>query len=231
MKTMFSNSVFDQGFFSATPVRRTAAAVYLGRASLSSMLPLNERTQVAGALQGITGTLGKLSELDAATSDMDRFNSLMGPDGAVFLKLLNEASALCSPVKALYDRLLFQDPGEWYADADEIRAMNDWTSRIERMYVLYAAHFPKPPPSTALPPGSPTCQAPAPAATGVSPGPSGGTTPSGSTVPGVPAGTSSAVPGSAPPESSPLILGMSTKTLLIGGGIVAGISILALVAL
>lgn len=230
MKTMFSNSVFDQGFFSAIPMRRAVApAGYLGRAILSSMMPLNERTQVGGALAGITGTLSKLTELDAAVSDMDRFNALMGPDGVEFLKLLNEASAICLKVKALYDRLFFQDPGEWYADAGEIQAMNGWTARIERMYALYAAHFPKPPPSAALPPGSPTCQTPN-SATGTPQTPAGGAA-SDPGAPGAPAGSGSTAPGQSTPAASPLILGMSTKTLLIGGGVAAGLGILALVVL
>jgi hypothetical protein len=196
----------------------------LGIANLSSMLPLNERTQVAGALQGITGTLRKLPDLDAAVSDMDHFNATMGADGAEFLKLWNEASAICTKVKALYDRLVFQDPGEWYADAAEIQAMVAWTAKVERMYALYAAHFPKPPESTAVPQGTPTCQEP------LSTTPS---TPGGAAGGGAPAPGSAAPPeGGGSPPTSPATpipsapLGVGTTPLLVGGGVLAALGLL-----
>jgi hypothetical protein len=223
MKTMFSRSVFDQGFFSGSPMRRVVApSGFLGRAHLSSMMPLWDRTRVGGALAGITGTLVKLPELDAAVSDMGKFNATMGPDGAEFLKLSDEASAICLKVKALYDRLLFQDPGEWYADGAEIQAMVDWTARIERMYFLYAAHFPKLPPSTALPPGSPTCPTPSSAV----PTTPGTTSTPGTSTPGGSGSSGSSAPGSPPPSA---ILGVDTKTVLIGGGVAAALGILVLV--
>lgn len=197
-------------------VNRIGHPQRLGMSYLASMMPANERGQVASALAGITGTLPKLPELDAAVSDMTRFNALMGTDGPGFVKLWNEASALCAKAKSLYDRLLFQDPGEWYADADDIQAMAGWTSKVEQMYALYSAHFPKAAPSSAIPLGTPTCQTP------ISPGSASPAAPgeaakdaSGAPVVGV--------PGSAPPST---ILGVSSTPLLIGGGAVVGLGLL-----
>lgn len=172
----------------------------LGDEGVETMTPPDREAMLAA----ITDALNKVPELDdliAYSGDYDtNLARTLGSDATRFFALSNSIAPLYPKVTTVLDRLYEPEPAMWTVPtASEAAAVRQWVTGINEMYKIYISHKNQPlqvPEEVPAPPGFTHTARPS---------------------------TPTVITRTEPAKTSKAI---STETLLIGGGIAAGLGLL-----
>jgi len=156
-------------------------------------------------LAAITDALNKVPELDDLVAYSGKYDTnltrTLGNDATRFFALSNSIAPLYSTVTTVLDRLYEPEPAMWtIPTASESAAVRQWVTGINEMHKIYLAHKNQPlqvPEEVPAPPGFTNTKKPS---------------------------TTETIIRTEPPKTASKEI--STETLLVGGGIVAGLGLL-----